>query len=157
MSSEIIIRKGTKADLPQVLERIRELAVYERCPDEVSNTVEQMEIDGFGARPIFGLVVAERESTIIGIAIHFYKYSTWKGKCIYLEDILVKEEYRRQGIGTLLFKEMIAVSKSENAQRLEWQVLDWNTSAIDFYKKFDASFDGEWINGRLTAGQIRSF
>ena len=115
------IRKGVKADLPQVLNLIRELAVYERAPLEVTVTVEEMEQDGFGDNPIFKFFVAESENEIIGISLYYIKYSTWKGKCIFLEDIIVTEQLRKHGIGKKLFDEVVKIAKETKVKRLEWQ------------------------------------
>ncbi|QSE97542.1 GNAT family N-acetyltransferase [Fulvivirga lutea] len=143
----INIREGVKNDLPRVLELIKELAVYEKAGDQVDNTVEQMEKDGFGANPIFGLYVAESNGDIVGIAIYYYRYSTWKGKRMYLEDIVVTQEHRGKGIGKLLFEQVINKGKAENCSGMVWQVLDWNEPAINFYKKYyQAYLDAEWIN-----------
>jgi GNAT superfamily N-acetyltransferase len=155
---EIKIRKGKKEDLPQVLGLIKELAEYERAPHEVTNTLEAMQEDGFGNNPIFGLIVAETtDNTIIGIAIYYTKYSTWKGKGIYLDDIIVNEQYRGKGVGKKLFEEVIMVSRNIGAKRMEWQVLEWNTPAIEFYKRFSAHLDPEWVNGKLTEEQIKTY
>jgi GNAT superfamily N-acetyltransferase len=151
------IRKGRREDLPQVLKLIKELALYEKAPQEVTNTVDDMEKDGFGENPIYGLFVAEQEGRIIGIAIYYTKYSTWKGKCIYLDDIVITESERCKGIGRKLFEEVIKVSKVTGANRMEWQVLEWNTPAIEFYKKFNAVLDPEWINGKFTKEQLASY
>ncbi|MDN5212629.1 GNAT family N-acetyltransferase [Fulvivirgaceae bacterium BMA12] len=151
------IRKGVKEDLPQVLDLIQELANYEKAPDEVDNTLEKMEEDGFGDSPVFGLYVAEVEGKIVGISIYYYRYSTWKGKCLYLEDLVVKESYRGSGIGKKLFDVTVAVALETNCQLLNWQVLDWNEPAINFYKKLDTQFDGEWINCRLTREQLVNY
>ncbi len=152
-----IIRKGKKEDLPQVLGLIKELALYEKASQEVTNTLDDMLIDGFGPNPIYGLFVAELKGKIIGIAIYYTKYSTWKGKCIFLEDIIITETHRGKGIGKLLFEEIIQVSKECGASRMEWQVLEWNTPAIEFYKKFNAVLDPEWINGKLTHEQLTKY
>lgn len=142
-----IIREGRKEDLPKVLELIKELAVYEKAGDEVTNSVKQMEIDGFGPHPIYGLFVAEEEGMIVGISIYYYRYSTWKGKRMYLEDIVVTENYRGKGIGKQLFEITIQKGKNENCSGMVWQVLDWNEPAINFYKKYyNAHLDAEWIN-----------
>lgn len=154
---DVVIRKGRKEDLLSLLELIRELAEYEKAPNEVTNTIYDMERDGFGDRPVFGFYVAVYDEKIVGAAIFFYKYSTWKGKCIYLEDLIVSESYRRQGIGTLLFEQMIRLCREEDAKRFEWQVLDWNFPAINFYKKYAAHFDSGWINGKLTEEQIQAY
>jgi GNAT superfamily N-acetyltransferase len=153
----IIIRKGIKEDLPQVLGLIKELALYERSPESVTNTVADMENDGFGERPIYELIVAEDEERIVGIAIFYIKYSTWRGKGIYLDDILVTESCRGKGIGNKLFEAVIKFSKEFGAKGLWWQVLEWNEPAINFYNKFNAELDGEWINGKLNEEQLRIY
>lgn len=151
------IREGKKADLPRVLELVRELAVYEKAPDEVSNTVQMMELDGFGPNPVFGFFVAVKNSTneIIGISIYYYRYSTWKGRRLYLEDIVVTETERGNGAGKLLFDRTMLKCLEDGCTGMMWQVLDWNTPAINFYKKYGASLDGEWINCNLQAEEIK--
>jgi GNAT superfamily N-acetyltransferase len=151
------IRTGTKEDLPQVLDLIKELAEYEKAPQEVDNSVERMEQDGFGPEKVFDFIVAEENGKIIALALYFWSYSTWKGKCIYLEDLVVTLDHRRRGIGQLLFKELIQIAKEKDARRLSWQVLDWNEPAIEFYKSIGAELDPEWINGRFTHEQLKSF
>lgn len=148
------IRKGTRDDLPSVLELIRDLAEYEKAPKEVTITLADLETDGFGAHPLFHLFVASEGLSICGMALYFYSYSTWKGRCIYLEDLVVKEQYRRKGIGRLLFEALAAEARAFGAQRLQWQVLDWNEPALRFYRKMEAHLDGSWINGRLTSDQL---
>lgn len=150
----ITIRKGEKADLEAVYELICELAEYEKAKHEVENTVAQLEQDGFGDKPLFGFFVAQDDEQIIGFALYYYRYSTWKGKTLYLEDIYVKPNYRRQKIGDSLFKALIRKAKQEDCARLSWQVLDWNHSAIAFYKGIGAKFDTEWMNAYLTKQQL---
>ncbi|MTI30523.1 GNAT family N-acetyltransferase [Xanthovirga aplysinae] len=150
----INIRKGKKEDLPQVLKLIHELAVFEKAPNEVENNVEKMLEDGFGEKPVFEFFVAETDTQIIGTAIYYYSYSTWKGRCLYLEDLVVSESFKRQGIGKLLFNQLISQAKKEKVARLSWQVLDWNEPAINFYKKLNADLDSEWINCKLTREQL---
>ncbi|MTI20056.1 GNAT family N-acetyltransferase [Fulvivirga sp. RKSG066] len=141
------IRPGKKEDLPRVLELIVELAEYEKAADQVENTVAQMEKDGFGDNSIYGLFVAEDDDSIVGIAIYYYRYSTWKGKRMYLEDLVVSEKHRGKGTGKLLFDKVIEKGREENCTGMMWQVLDWNEPAINFYKKYyKAHLDGEWIN-----------
>lgn len=135
---------------------ICELALYEKAPQEVTNTVEDMIRDGFGSNPVFRCLVAESEGEIIGMAIYFIKYSTWKGKGIYLDDIVVTEQMRGKGIGSLLFDELIRDAVSLGAVQLHWQVLDWNEPAIRFYKKYHAEMDGEWINCKLDHARLAS-
>ncbi len=145
------IREGKRSDLPEVLKLIIELAEYEKAAHEVETTVERMEIDGFGKNPIYGFFVAESEmGQIVGTAIYYYRYSTWKGKRMYLEDLVVSEASRGQGIGKMLFDEVIKKGKAEQCTGMMWQVLDWNEPAINFYKKYyNAHLDGEWINCSL--------
>ncbi len=152
------VRTGERKDLPAVLELIRELAIYENAGHEVETDTEQMEKDCFGESPVFGFFVAEDTSgKIQGTAIYYYRYSTWKGKRLYLEDIVVTEEQRGKGIGKLLFDATILKAKQENCKGMNWQVLDWNEPAIGFYKKYQADFDEEWINCSLSAEQLRDF
>ena len=142
------IRAGEKPDLPRVLELIQELAVYEKAEDKVENTVAQMEIDGFGPNPIYGFFVAENEDKhIVGISIYYFRYSTWKGKRLYLEDIVVTESERGKRIGKFLFDRTIKKAREEKCSGMMWQVLDWNEPAINFYKKYyKANLDGDWYN-----------
>jgi len=151
----IVIRVGTKEDLPRVLGLIKELAAYERAPLEVINTVEQMEIDGFGERPLYGMYVAENKKVIVGISIYYYRYSTWKGKRLYLEDIVVSQGERGKGIGKLLFEQTMKKSLEDKCTGMMWQVLEWNEPGIHFYEKYQAKLDREWINVSLEEEQIR--
>jgi GNAT superfamily N-acetyltransferase len=153
----IAIRKGTKTDLTAVLNLVKELAIYEKAPNEVTVTLSDMERDGFGENPIFSFFVAETDGKIVGIALYYIKYSTWKGKCVFLEDIIVTEAYRQYGIGKKLFDEVVKVAKAMHVKRLEWQVLEWNEPAIKFYKKLNAHFDEEWINCKLTDKEIQTY
>ena len=154
----IPIRPGTADDLPQVLALIQELAAFEREPDAVETTVESMQQDGFaGDRSIFEFFVAEDNQKIVGLALYFYSYSTWKGKCIYLEDLIVTEAYRGRGLGRRLLDRVVMKAKAENAKRVVWQVLDWNTPAMDFYKSLGAALLPEWVTCRLTEEQIREY
>ncbi|NDK56880.1 GNAT family N-acetyltransferase [Pontibacter fetidus] len=152
------IRKGTIDDLPQVHALIQELAEYEKAPNEVTNTLDDMRHDGFGERPIFEFFVAENaEEGIIGIALYYTAYSTWKGKMIFLEDLVVTERLRRSGIGKRLFNAVAEEAKRVGAKRFKWQVLEWNEPAIAFYKKIGANLDGEWINCNMTEEQIQNY
>jgi GNAT superfamily N-acetyltransferase len=148
------IRAGRPEDIPQVMALVKELAEYERAPNEVTNTVEAMLLDGFGPQPVFGLIVADMEGEIVGIALHYLRYSTWKGKMLYLEDIVVKEHLRGHGIGKKLFDQCLALVKKNNYAAIAWQVLEWNEPAINFYKKYNAHLDAEWTNGRISLEQI---
>jgi GNAT superfamily N-acetyltransferase len=151
---QAVIRQGNAQDVAQVMDLVRELALYERAPHEVTNTEEQMRQDGFGEHPAFGLFVAEINDTIVGIALHYVRYSTWKGKMLYLEDIVVRENHRGSGIGSLLFEACMQHCLIKDYAGMSWQVLDWNEPALRFYKKYDSLLDSEWVNGKLTSSQI---
>jgi GNAT superfamily N-acetyltransferase len=150
------IRRGQKYDIPAVFELINELALYERAPEQVTNTVAMMEEDGFGKHPVYGFFVAERADTgkIIGTAIYYYRYSTWKGKRLYLEDYIVTESERGKGAGKLLFERVMRQCLEDGCTGMMWQVLDWNEPAIHFYKKYSSEFDSGWINCHLQAAEI---
>lgn len=154
---EVEIRKGTIDDLPQVHALIVELAEFERAPLEVTNTLEDLERDGFGENPIYKLFVAESAEGIVGIALYYIAYSTWKGRTIFLEDLVVTQRMRRAGIGRKLFKAVAQEAKDLGAKRFRWQVLEWNEPAIAFYKNIGADLDTEWINCTLTEKQIQEF
>lgn len=151
----ISVRIGMKKDLPAALALIRELAVFEKAGDQVVTTVEQMERDGFGTRPVFGFFVAEVDGVIVGLSLYYWRYSTWKGKRLYLEDIIVTETWRGKGLGKRLFEATMAKCMEEGCTGMMWQVLEWNTPAIDFYKRYDSAFDAEWVNCSLEANVIR--
>ena len=140
----MIIRKATKNDMPSVLELIQELATFEKEPDAVVVTVDDLVRDGFSENPLFQCFVAEVDGEIIGMALYYYRYSTWKGKTIHLEDLIVKENKRGTGAGFALYKEIIKQGKAKNVRRIEWNVLDWNTPAINFYEKSGAKVLGDW-------------
>ncbi len=153
----VIIRKGNKEDMPEVFSLIKELAIYEKAEQEVENSVEQLIKDGFGNNKIFDVIVAEIHKKVVGFALYYTSYPTWKGPCLYLEDFLVNEKYRGKGIGKLLFNTIILEAKKRKVKRMEWQVLDWNKPAINFYKKYNSTLDGEWLNGRLFYKDIQNF
>ncbi|QNL49889.1 GNAT family N-acetyltransferase [Olivibacter sp. SDN3] len=142
----INIRKAVKADCPRILALIHELALYEKAPHEVTVTLKEMEDAGFGSQPVWEAFVAETAGVIQGIALYYIRYSTWKGRRIYLEDLIVTEEMRGKGIGKLLFDCVLKEGKRKGYSGMAWQVLDWNETAINFYKKYNASFDSEWVN-----------
>ena len=152
---QINIRPGKKADLSRVLELVKELALYERAPHEVINTVALMEEDGFGPHPVYGFFVAESGGIIVGLSLYYWRYSTWKGKRLYLEDIIVTESERGKGTGKLLFERTMEKALEENCSGMMWQVLEWNEPAINFYKKYGSMLDSEWVNCNLEAAQIR--
>jgi len=151
-----IVREGRPDDVPQVMALVRELALYEKAPHEVTNTEAMMLRDGFGEQPAFGLFVAEHDGTIVGIALHYIRYSTWKGKMLYLEDIVVQEAQRGQGIGAQLFEACLKLCVQQNYAGMTWQVLDWNEPALNFYRKYQCNLDGEWVNGKLLLDQIQT-
>ena len=149
MSIACSIRPAIAADMPAVLELIRELARYEKAEEQVRNTVQQLLADGFGPQPAFQCIVAVQAGAVVGFALCYNSYSTWRGKCLYLEDLYVKEPFRRSGVGSHLFDEVLKMAKEQKVKRLEWQVLEWNAPAIRFYEKYKAQLDPEWINGKL--------
>ncbi len=149
------IRIGTEKDLPGALRLVKELAIFENAPNDVEVTETEMMNWGFGKNKLFDFFVLEKDNVIIGLALYYYKYSTWKGKCLFLEDIIVTESQRKNGYGKLLFQEVVKVAKSEKVRRMEWQVLDWNEAAIQFYKTYNSNFDGEWINCKLNFEQLQ--
>ena len=146
MKYKMIIREGRKEDIPQVLKLIRELAEYENALDQVENNVESLEKDGFGKEPLFKIFVADYNRKIIGMGLIYYRYSTWKGKRLYLEDLIVKNKYRRKGVGSKLFNEIMKYGKKKSCSGLMFQVLNWNKLGINFYKKYNVQFDNEWLN-----------
>ena len=143
------IRRATQADCPRLLELVNELAIFEKAPHEVTVSLQEFENSGFSQHPVWWAFVAENDTEIIGFALYYIRYSTWKGCRMYLEDIIITEEYRSKGIGPLLFDRLIEEAKDRNLHGISWQVLDWNESAIDFYKKYNAKLDPEWVNGSI--------
>ena len=146
---QINIRKGCREDVSQVFGLVQELALYERAPEQVTNTIAQMTEDGFGADPIYGLIVAEAEGRIIGISLYYTRYSTWKGKRLYLEDLIVTESMRGHGAGKLLLDATVTEARTTKCTGVMWQVLDWNTPSIEFYERYGARLDSEWVNCHL--------
>ncbi len=145
----IIIRRAVKADCPRLLELIKELAIYEKAPNDVTVTLEHFTESGFGERPVWWAFAAEEEGVIHGFALYYIRYSTWKGKAMYLEDIIVTEAARGKGIGKLLMDRLIVEAREKKFNRIIWQVLEWNEPAINFYKKYNAEFDAEWLNCQI--------
>ena len=152
-----MIRKATEKDMPFVLELIQELATFEKEPDAVVVTVADLVRDGFSEHPLFHCYVAEKENTIIGMALFYYRYSTWKGKTIHLEDLIVKADQRGSGAGFALYKEIIKQGKKDKVRRIEWSVLDWNTPAIDFYEKSGAKVLDDWRVVQMDEAGIEQF
>lgn len=146
LENTVTVRRATSQDCERMLELVHELAVFERAPHEVTVTMEHFIESGFGNTPVWWSFVAEANSVIIGFALYYVRYSTWKGCKMYLEDILVTEEWRGKGVGTLLMDALIAEAKEKGFQGITWQVLNWNEPAINFYKKYNARFDQEWTN-----------
>jgi ribosomal protein S18 acetylase RimI-like enzyme len=141
------IRKAVKGDCPAMLELVRELALYEKAPDEVTVDPQHFEESGFGQNPVWWALVAETDAKeVVGFALYYIRYSTWKGQVMYLEDILVTASMRGQGIGHQLVDQLIVEAKEKGFKRIVWQVLEWNEPAINFYKKYNAKFDPEWVN-----------
>ncbi|HMI08392.1 MAG TPA: GNAT family N-acetyltransferase [Flavobacterium sp.] len=151
------IRKGEKADMPAVLALITELAVFEKEPDAVVVTVSDLERDGFSENPLFHTFIAEKDNEIVGMALYYYRYSTWKGKTIHLEDLIVKEKMRGAGLGFALYSEIIKQGKKDGVRRIEWNVLDWNTPAIDFYEKSGARVLKDWLVAQMDENGIENF
>jgi len=143
---EIIIRPAVKEDCARLLELIRELAEYEKAPQEVTVTMEHFVESGFGKQPVWWALVAEVDGQVEGFAMYYIRYSTWKGQRMYLEDLIVTEKMRGQGLGKKLFDQLIVEAKEKRFNGIVWQVLEWNEPAINFYKKYKAHFDPEWIN-----------
>ena len=143
---ETNIRRAEKKDCVRLLELITELAVYEKAPNEVTVTLAHFEESGFGTNPVWWGFVAEVNGHVEGFALYYIRYSTWKGQRMYLEDILVTEKMRGNQLGKKLFDQLIIEAKEKNLAGIVWQVLEWNEPAINFYKKYKANFDGEWIN-----------
>lgn len=150
---DIIIRAAKAEDCERMLELVQELAIYERAPDEVTVKPEHFKESGFGEKPVWWAYVAEVEGYVVGFALYYIRYSTWKGQRMYLEDILVTEEWRGKGIGGKLMDQLIQVAAEKKFSGMLWQVLDWNEPAINFYKRYNAKFDGEWLNASIEINQ----
>lgn len=151
------IRKAEIRDMPQVLELIKELAVFEKEPDAVEVTVADLVAEGFGENALFTCFIAENEMEILGMALVYFRFSTWKGRTVHLEDLIVKQKYRGHGIGTLLYNNVVAYAKEQGVKRVEWVVLDWNQNAIEFYEKSGATILKDWYLVQLEEEQLKSF
>jgi len=146
----IRIREAVKEDCPRLLELIRELAEFEKAPNEVTVTMDHFQQSGFGKNPVWWAFVAEVEDRVEGFAMYYIRYSTWKGQRMYLEDLIVTERMRGKGLGTLLFERLVEEAKEKNWTGIVWQVLEWNEPAISFYQKYNTTFDAEWVNCSLS-------
>jgi GNAT superfamily N-acetyltransferase len=152
--SQVYIRFANKQDLPDVYGLIKELAEFENSPHEPTVSLEDFIEDGSGARPSYHVIVAVKDLEIVGIALYYLGYSTWKGNMMYLDDLVVKNEFRRLGVGKLLFQALIAAAREHGVNQLRWHVLSWNEPAIGFYKKIDADLDSEWITCKLEKDKL---
>jgi ribosomal protein S18 acetylase RimI-like enzyme len=144
---DVVIRRGAVDDIPAAFALVKELAIYERALDMLVNTPERMAKDM--ESKLFDFIVAEVDDKIVGMSLYYFRYSTWKGKRLYMEDIVVTESYRDNGIGKALFDGTVKIAKEMECTGMNWQVLDWNTSAVNFYRKYGTSYDDEWINCNL--------
>lgn len=152
----IKLRRATAEDCPRLLELIMELAIYEKAPQEVTVTLDEFIAAGFGENPVWKSFVAVDGENIVGLALFYVRYSTWKGCRLYLEDFLVTENYRGKGIGKLLFDRVVQEAKEGNFNGMNWQVLDWNTPAINFYDKYGAAYESEWLNASFSKEQLEA-
>jgi GNAT superfamily N-acetyltransferase len=151
------VRFATQEDLPDMLKHIQELAVFENEPDAVEVTIEDLRRFGFGEQPLYKCFVAEFDSKVIGMALFYSRFSTWKGETIHLEDLIVTKPMRGKSIGKALFESVIIYAKTQKIRRVEWVVLDWNINAIDFYEKYGAKVFKEWRTVQLNEEQINHF
>lgn len=151
---DIQLRFAVKEDCPRLLELIVELAIYEKMPDEVSVTLAEFADAGFGEQPVWKAFVAENEKGILGFALYYTRYSTWKGCRLYLEDFIVTEQARGKGVGKMLFERVMKEAKDHHYNGMSWQVLDWNEPAINFYRKYDAQLENGWLNASFSKEQL---
>ena len=142
------IRAAKSGDEQAIFSLIKELALYEKAPEQVSNSAEHLSQDLFKSF-VCEAIVAEENKEIVGFALFYTAYSTWKGKILYLEDFYVKENHRNKGIGNMLFEKVVEIAKDKKVKRMDWQVLEWNALALGFYEKKEAELSSEWVNGRL--------
>lgn len=159
MTNDIMIklRIAKKEDCARLMELVNELALFEKAPHEVTVTIDEFEDAGFGNNPVWKAFVAEDNDVIVGFALYYVRYSTWKGCRLYLEDLLVTESYRGKGVGKLLFDQVIKEAKEFGYSGMVWQVLDWNEPAIKFYKKYEAVIEDGWLNAALSKEQILNY
>ncbi|WP_426667714.1 GNAT family N-acetyltransferase [Mucilaginibacter sp. McL0603] len=150
------LRVAVKEDCPRLLDLVHELALFEKAPEEVTVTLDEFEEAGFGNKPVWKAFVVESDGVIVGFALYYIRYSTWKGCRMYLEDLIVTESWRGKGVGKLLFDRLIQEARELGFNGMTWQVLDWNEPAINFYKKYEAAIDAGWLNASLSKQQILS-
>jgi GNAT superfamily N-acetyltransferase len=155
--NELNIRKANKSDAKFIFEMINELACFEKAADQVLVSIKNLEEDGFSDSPLFESIILESSGVKIGMALFYYRYSTWKGKSLYLEDLYIKPENRGNGFGTYVMKWLAKFANENDCKRFEWQVLDWNKPAIELYAKLGADLDGEWINCRLEGSELLKY
>lgn len=153
----MILRKATPNDMADVHQLITELAIFEKEPEAVATTPEELLRDGFSANPLFEALVADVDGQILGMALYYPRYSTWKGKTLHLEDLIVSEQHRGKGIGLALYQAFIQEAVKQNVRRVEWVVLDWNQPAIDFYEKSGAVVLNDWKTVQMTNEQMQAF
>ena len=151
---DINLRVAEKEDCLRLLELVNELALYERAPEEVTVTLQEFEEAGFGKKPVWKAFVADVDGLIVGFALYYIRYSTWKGCRMYLEDLIVTEALRGRGIGKLLFDRLIVEANELGLNGMTWQVLDWNEPALNFYKKYEAAVEAGWLNASLSKIQL---
>ncbi len=154
---DVILRKAEPSDMKDVLSLIKELAAFENEPGAVEITEKQLREDGFGPSPYFEVIVAETQGTVVGMALFYYRYSTWKGRTIHLEDLIVKEDYRNKGFGSKLYTEVLRVAHGKGLKRVEWNVLDWNKVAIDFYESTGAKLLPDWRVVQMDEQGLRNY
>jgi len=154
---DVNLRKAEPSDMTAVLSLIKELAAFENEPEAVEITEKQLREDGFGQTPSFQAIVAEINGKVIGMALFYYRYSTWKGRTIHLEDLIVNESYRNKGIGAKLYKEVLRYAQSHGLKRVEWNVLDWNKVAIDFYESTGAKLLEGWRVVQMDEQALRKY
>lgn len=154
-----IIRKGTEQDIPGMFRLVKELAEFERAPEAVVNTEQQLLMDGFGDNSIYKVFVAEDTETheVVGMALYYTAFSTWKGKIFYLDDLVITEKYRRYGLGRKLIHEVLKAAHKAGTNQIRWQVLDWNTPAVEFYRSLGATLEPEWINCTMSKEQLSEY
>ena len=153
----VVVRKATKEDMPDVLELIKELAVFEKQPNAVQINIDTLVAEGFGNQPLFTCFVSLLEGQIVGMAFCYFRFSTWKGRSVHLEDLIVKESKRGQGVGMALYKRVMEYAASFNVKRVEWVVLGWNTPAIKFYEKTGATILKDWYLAQFDQEGLSNF